>query len=324
METVQRGKTVGIAINSGTGRIKGVPQLVGRLRESLAAFDAKFVVAYGPKPLDEPAPNSEGVTYLPNACRQGEGVIRGFDRLISTDMQSKRLIYIDSDHVEILLNKLPELAIRIGENIVIGRWQQDAMLHMPHSQYVAETGISYAISFASPFYPQDGMAPSWKDRKNFESRAKEAGELYSVYLGLAGMPDKAWMEVSKAIPRLFTSSIQDLKHAGIDAGLILVAQLNGYKADNSLELPKHYGHEHYPRGSEGEKKYSESRLSHFMMEARVMQEFLQKTNPKKLPGLRSFLEEMAEAIRGVGFHWPDRDVPKSGFGTGERSSFVEE
>ncbi len=325
MNVVHKAGRVGVVINCGTSQLKSLPPLIERLKGNLGQETA-FVVAYGPQPLGRTSDySSKGVIFLPSPCRQGQGVMQGFDILVSPAINAEKLIYTDSEHIRFILPKFKELSLRIGEKMALARWHAEVPMYAPHSQFIAETAISYTIDFTSPSYPKGGIPPSWENRKEFEEKVRGNDALYGVhYLGLAGISSAAWEKMSKFIPSLYAKSMEDFKWAGIDAGLILAAQLVGLKLDNSLELMRQYGHEHYQRGSEGEKKYAQSRVSHFRMETNVALEFLNKVNSEKVQPLRAFVEEMAGIILAAGFHWPDRDVLPGKSKPGGKSSFMKD
>ncbi len=325
MNAIHKAGKVGVVINCGTSQIKSLPPLIDRLKGKLGQETA-FVVAYGPQVLGRPPDYfPKGTIFLPIPCRQGQGVMHGFDRLASPAISAEKLIYTDSEHIRFILPKIMELSLRIGENMALARWHQDVPLYAPYSQVIAETAISYTIDYTSPLYPKGGIPPSWENRKKFEETARGDSRAYGVhFLGLAGIPSAAWEKMSKLIPQLYSKSMEDFKWAGIDAGLVLAAQWVGLGLDSSLELMKQYGHEHYPRGSDGERKYAQSRVSHFRMETNVALEFLRKVNQEKVQPLMAFVEEMAGIIGAAGFHWPDREVLRGKTKPGGKSSFMKD
>lgn len=340
MSILRGSPTLGVVLNTGTSQIARVPLLVDRLREELGKFKVKVVVSYGPEPLKRPADkySSKFVHYLAAPCRQGAGVIAGFgiflagrsgDRRIdgaTGGMMAERMMYSDSDHAPIF-GMFPEIAAKIGEKGVLGRWRNDVHMCIPQSQFRSERSISYLVSLADPLTAPD-VQLSWSSRRNFEAKLSKAGTLYSVYLGLAGIPGKAWEKASPNLGRLYSGCYQDLEWAGIDAGLILAVLDVGFRFDNSIALPKEYEHEDVPKpGSEGERKYAMSRVKHFQMEANVVKGALREMCPEKLLAANRFVDEMAGTngspglIEQAGFHWPKRYIHSRRDAHG-KSSFV--
>jgi len=323
MDAIARRERVGLVVNAHSSKAARLPQLLAQTKEALRGFDVAFQIAYGPGPIKR-SPFGRlppEVSFLPNPCAQGEGVIKGFNALASRKQKPAKLIYTNFDHLALILPKLPELVLRIGEKAVVGRWDADARLYMPHSQFVAETAISYAITYAAPAHPQE-IAPSWERREEFEGQAKAKGTLINAYLGLAGITLRMWEGVAERLSALFQQSFESLKKAGIDTGIILALLDSGFGIDNALELPKRYEHEHYGRGSEGEKEYARSRCRHFLMETDVALEFAGKTAQGKLAPLKDFVGHMRGIILGSGFHWPGYEIKKCGESEG-RSSFMD-
>ena len=305
---------VGFLVNTSSSEVKAAlsSKTQSPLLDTLKALQNSFggakeitiLLAYGKEPLEEKEMLAvkqmlPGINLLGRPCPQGEGVLQGFSFL--NDRGAVKLFYVNYDNLAGISSVLPAMSKLVtGKSVATAKWDDGARLTLPQSMYVAEKGISRALTIAIPSLAQD----------------------FHFYLGLMGLPSKGWEKIAPELPRLYVKSYSNLQHAGIDSGLLLTSAHIGLSIDNSTKMQIDYPHE-LPKDRAEVKEYAKSRVNHFRQEMSVIADYLAATGQDgKLALLTQFIAETEKTILKTGFHWSTHRIKQSENPVSGKSSFI--
>ncbi|VVC04485.1 Uncharacterised protein [Candidatus Burarchaeum australiense] len=229
----------------------------------------------------------------------GQRISAGFDACSKT-ADSMLFIPDDFDH---LSKSIPGFVASISHKkpVLMGRWDEYSAATLPYPAWLAEAGLSTAMTCLFSNGKID--LPEPEGLAAFAGAFRSSSFWTQVYFGVIGVASERWPNISEKIRSMFSSA--SVAGPGLELAITLAARDSGYEASMHT-LPRRFEHPMgIAPGSDEEQRFVQGRLNQFEQGMFVLKEY-QLLHVDA--GVNIFLEQMHAKLSSSSFQWPGRRI----------------